>query len=79
MNKRIKELMTQARKVAYYADGGYTPIMTVDGEKLAQLIIADAINTVEKRFMGDLNREDMEVRRCVADLKQHFGVYDEQR
>jgi hypothetical protein len=43
-------------------------------DKFAELIIADAINTVEKRFMGDLNREDMEVRRCVADLKKHLGV-----
>jgi len=48
-------------------------------EKFAQLLIADAINTVEKRFMGDLNREDIEVRRCVEALKNHFGVYDEQR
>ena len=46
----------------------------LDRQKFAQLIVADAIKTVERRFMGDLNREDMEVRRCVADLKQHFGV-----
>jgi hypothetical protein len=24
--------------------------------------------------MGDLNREDMEVRRCITDVKKHFGV-----
>ena len=33
-------------------------------EKFAELIIQDCIETLNKRFMGDLNREDMEVRRC---------------
>ena len=43
-------------------------------EKFAELIVAECIDTVKKRFMGDLNREDMEVKRCVEDLKKHFGV-----
>ena len=43
-------------------------------ERFADFIIAEAIAVVQKRFMGDLNREDMEVRRCVDDLKKHFGV-----
>jgi len=38
------------------------------------LIVEEAIAVVQKRFMGDLNREDMEVRRCVEDVKKHFGV-----
>jgi hypothetical protein len=32
------------------------------------------IEILERRFMGDLNREDMEVRRCIEDLKKYFGV-----
>jgi hypothetical protein len=43
-------------------------------EKFTELIAREAIYVVEKRFMGDLNREDMEVHRCVEDLKKHFGV-----
>jgi hypothetical protein len=43
-------------------------------QRFADLMINEAIRVVEKRFMGDLNREDMEVRRCVEDLKKHFGV-----
>jgi hypothetical protein len=43
-------------------------------EKFAQLIIQDCINTVQKRYMGDNNREDMEVLRCVSELKNRFGV-----
>ena len=43
MNNRIKELIKQAQKVAYYTDDGYTPIMTVNGEKLAQLVIEECI------------------------------------
>jgi hypothetical protein len=81
MNERIKELAEQAGAVRYEVDvrRDTYPTNLEELEKFAELIIADAINTVEKRFMGDLNREDLEVRRCVEALKNHFGVYDEQR
>jgi len=42
--------------------------------KFADLIVKDCISVLNRRFMGDLNREDWEVRRCVADVKKHFGV-----
>jgi hypothetical protein len=42
--------------------------------KLVDLIVQDCITTVQKRFMGDNNREDMEVLRCVSELKNRFGV-----
>jgi hypothetical protein len=42
--------------------------------EFAELIVQECIDTVKKRFMGDLNREDMEVKRCIEDLKKHFGV-----
>jgi hypothetical protein len=38
------------------------------------MIIKECTDVLNKRFMGDLNREDMEVRRCIADVKAHFGV-----
>lgn len=42
--------------------------------QVADLTIQECISTVNKRYIGDNNREDMEVRRCVEDLKEHFGV-----
>jgi len=49
-----------------------------DIEHFAELVAAHereaAIIAIQKRFTGDLNREDMEVRRCIADLQKHFGV-----
>jgi hypothetical protein len=39
-----------------------------------ELIVQEAIGVLQKRFMGDLNREDMEVRRCIEDVNKHFGV-----
>jgi len=42
--------------------------------KFADLIVKDCISVLNRRFMGDLNREDWEVRRCVEDVKKHFGV-----
>jgi hypothetical protein len=78
MNERIREFRVQACTWAI-ENVPMHEYENASDEKFAQLIIADAINTVERRFMGDLNREDMEVRRCVEALKNHFGVYDEQR
>ncbi len=43
-------------------------------KKFSELIVKECTGVLYKRFMGDLNREDMEVRRCISDLKQHFGV-----
>ena len=64
MNERIHELAEQAQKVAYYTDGGYTPIMILDQEKFAELIIrecAEIADTAEPFLSSDL-------------IKQHFGV-----
>ena len=77
MNDRIRELAEQARD--YVADAielGFPQdqIDDIRDEKFAELIVKDCISTINKRFMGDLNREDMEVRRCIEDVKKHFGV-----
>ena len=42
--------------------------------QVADLTIHECVKVVNSRYMGDNNREDMEVRRCVEDLKKHFGV-----
>lgn len=72
MNERIRQLAEQA---------GYEKDMFGIGhwdmpecKKFAELIVKEAIDVVNKRYMGDNNREDFEVRRCVEDLKKHFGV-----
>jgi hypothetical protein len=63
LNERIKELAEQVYGSAHY-----------DDFKFAELIVKECIDVLNKRFVGDLNREDMEVRRCIADIKRHFGV-----
>ena len=67
MNKQIKELEPQCWEHNEFG-------LNFNYEKFALLIVAETIAVVQKRFMGDLNREDMEVRRCVEDVKKHFGV-----
>jgi hypothetical protein len=61
MNERIRLLAEQAQKVAYYADGGYTPIMTLDQEKFAQLIVKECA-------LQCIHNEDMDL------IEKHFGV-----
>ena len=46
----------------------------LDRQKFAKLIIQEATGVLQKRFMDDLSREDMEVRWCIEDVKKHFGV-----
>jgi len=66
MNERLKELMLEA--------GYAAPEIANRAQVLADLIVQECVDIVQKRYMGDNNREDMEVRRCVEVLKKHFGV-----
>jgi hypothetical protein len=74
MNERIKELSKQAYEDVIQNTPSFLVTKEMFEEKFAELIVADAIGVLQKRFMGDLNREDMEVRRCIEDLKKYFGV-----
>lgn len=81
MNDRIKKIAEQAGFIMW-ADEPWGRGQVIDWavnydaelEKFAELIMQECIEVVNSRYMGDLNREDQEVRRCVEDLKQHFGV-----
>jgi hypothetical protein len=75
MNERIKQLAEQARiKDHWSIDEARYLTNYLDEKKFAELILKETISVLQKRFMGDLNREDMEVRRCIADIQKHFGV-----
>jgi hypothetical protein len=65
MNERIKLLALDC----------YNPYSNFDHEKFAGLIVKECTDVLNKRFVGDLNREDMEVRRCIADVNKHFGIH----
>ena len=71
MNDRIKDLFEQACFETEYDDVQNLKEMS---QRFAELIVKECVTVLNNRFMGDMNREDMEVRRCVADLKEHFGV-----
>jgi hypothetical protein len=71
VNELIRELALQAG-AGEWGDSVVPAMMDI--EKFADLIVQECIETVHKRFMGDNNREDMEVLRCVSELKNRFGV-----
>ena len=74
MNERIRKLLNEATSGL---EPDISPQRTVtlnEMEKFAELIVRECIDTLSKRFMGDLNREDMEIRRCIEDVKKCFGV-----
>ena len=71
MNERIQKLAEQQGLT-----GPNYFLSSQELENFAELIVGECIITVKKRYMGDKNREDMEVRRCVEDLKKHFEMED---
>ena len=76
MNERIRELAEQAQKVAYYTDGGYTPIMTLDQEKFAELLIQQCMAC--STWVGKMNTNSVEpihtAHAINQRIKEHFGV-----
>ena len=81
MKERTKILAEQAGFMMWQ-DEDWNPGDVIDWasryddelQTFSDLLIKEAIAVVQKRYMGDQNREDMEVRRCVEDLRKHFGV-----
>ena len=74
MNERIKELAELSGFKVDWQHEDVQALKMARFEKFAELIVQEAIAVLQKRFMGDLNREDLEVRRCIDDVKKHFGV-----
>lgn len=80
MNNKIKELVNQADSIEIFPDGlnsGNDFLCDIDPmrvEIFADIIIKECISVVHRRYMGDNNREDKEVLRCVEDLKNHFNL-----
>lgn len=77
MNERIKQLVNQSG-IQMFEDKsfGWSVIAGTDNnvQNLVQLIAQECVSVLDKRFMGDLNREDMEVRRCIEDVRTHFSI-----
>ena len=69
MNEHVKEIAER-----YGLTGINYYISSCELELFAESIIWECIYTVNKRYMGDNNREDMEVKRCVQALKDRFGI-----
>lgn len=73
MNEQLYWNLYHAAKHESWVDRGhYTTVL--DPRRFMELIVGECVDVLNKRFMGDLNREDMEVRRCVESVKDHFGV-----
>jgi hypothetical protein len=72
MNDRIRDLALDAIVENIAAEGWVFTDQEL--QRFGDALIKEAIGIVQKRYMGDQNREDMEVRRCVEDLRKHFGV-----
>lgn len=77
MNELIQNFAEQAEEYSYkeYSkkETGYSREYFFNN-KFAELIVQECLGVLKRRYMGDQNREDMEVRRCIEDVKKHFGI-----
>ena len=74
MSERIKQIVEEAGFKPVSPPSFADELNVIFMRKFAESVVKEAIWVVSKRYMGDNNREDMEVRRCVEDLKKHFGI-----
>ena len=80
MNKVVRELALESGLYFYIKeDTLYPQVLSAEEcfeayDDYAARIITECLHVLNKRYMGDNNREDMEVRRCIEDVKKHFGV-----
>ena len=80
MNERIEAYLKQQQRSDYFNSYGETVeddhyfMYREDIDGLIELIVKECTNVLNRRFMGDLNREDLEVRRCIEDVQKYFGV-----
>ena len=70
----IQELAYQAEDNADYDVDAGEEFHIAYTRRLSEAIVRQCISVLQKRYMGDQNREDMEVRRCIEDVKKHFGI-----
>lgn len=74
MNTRIRLLAEQSQKVAYYEDGGYTPIMCLDQEKFAELIVRECMEVASPNYMSTPEDSVYYVEQAIGRIAEHFGV-----
>jgi hypothetical protein len=81
MNKTISALAERSGFILWqkedWNDGSvvdWSSNYDVELQNFYDNLVKEAISVVQRRYMGDQNREDMEVKRCIEDLKNHFGV-----
>lgn len=71
MNDTIRDIVRSSHLDVYgLGKERYRWEYTVD--KFSSMLIDECVSVLEKRFMGDLNREDMEVKRCIEAIRSHF-------
>ena len=68
MNNRIQQLIAQSQILDYYTPGENFPIMKVDPEKLAELIVQECMKVSMKSVGPDAEYEAWYL------IKEHFGV-----
>jgi len=69
MNERIQELMEQAT-VQVDPDDREWVFFKVDQAKFAELIVRECA----ERLLNDAKLTDIQTTRCVASIREHFGV-----
>ncbi len=74
MKQPYRQLCIDSGAFEYYNINEGIEFDDVPMENYGKTIVLECIDVLKKRYMGDNNREDMEVRRCIEALKSRFGI-----
>ena len=74
MNERIKELADKIWAEEYWNNPNTDKLLPAQLNKFAELIVRESIEILEHRYKWDGDADGTEVKKCIAKIKQHFGV-----
>lgn len=74
MKEPYRQLCIDSGAFEYYDVNEGVALDDLPMESFGETVVLECIDVLKKRYMGDNNREDMEVLRCIEALKSRFGV-----
>jgi hypothetical protein len=75
MNKRIQQLVEQAKEVSHWLDGGYTPVHRTNLEKFAKLMVKKFDDILVLEYLDCVGNRDKPAAERVEQLREKVKTY----
>jgi hypothetical protein len=75
----VEEILREAMDKANVMEHGNEPMTMAQLQVFSALVLESAAKALDARYMGDLNREDMEARRCAEAIRALKPLYNNRK